>query len=309
MTESITTPTNDRSTALRLDITAFRTRYPRFNYIPTHHLHELIDILLANPTSPTTPDHHPSAQISNTLSHAPNKLVPWSAASYFNVHSAAEEADEFGDIHQWVSTSPLDGGGERGGDEDHWAQASYFNFENEEEDEEEEREEDEIWSVRRWLEVSALEDSDALREAVPEADEEAVEEEKEEQEEAVSGSATPEPSTTNGAQTPATRRLWSCVEPENPSRRPPIPLSSCANCRKGETYGAYYNAATHLRRSHFHGWIQESEDGRGFIKTTIRGGHGGGDDPPTSVLKQEWLKEIEEPVEGPAGYALLSIST
>ena len=54
-------------------------------------------------------------------------------------------------------------------------------------------------------------------------------------------------------------------------------------------YGAYYNAAAHLRRAHFH----PRKRGRKGKHDEKRGGKGGGDDPPMDILKQKWMKEVE----------------
>jgi hypothetical protein len=54
-------------------------------------------------------------------------------------------------------------------------------------------------------------------------------------------------------------------------------------------YGAYYNAAAHLRRAHFH----PRKRGRKGKNDEKRGGIGGGDHPPMEYLKQNWIKEVE----------------
>ena len=64
-------------------------------------------------------------------------------------------------------------------------------------------------------------------------------------------------------------------------------LSGCKACRSGKQYGAYYNAATHLRRAHFN----RREEVRS--KPEKREGKAAGDWPPMGWLKQQgWIKEI-----------------
>lgn len=70
-------------------------------------------------------------------------------------------------------------------------------------------------------------------------------------------------------------------------------LSNCKHCRNKKVYNAYYNAAAHLRRTHFHPRQRVKKGDVG----EKRGGHGGGDDPPMDYLRKHWIKEIE--VTGP----------
>lgn len=65
------------------------------------------------------------------------------------------------------------------------------------------------------------------------------------------------------------------------------PLSACKACSAGKTYGAYYNAAAHLRRTHFKPKVSRAM--RHDDKN--RGGKGGGDWPPMSELKL-WFEEV-----------------
>jgi hypothetical protein len=67
------------------------------------------------------------------------------------------------------------------------------------------------------------------------------------------------------------------------------PLSKCKACTSGKQYGAYYNAAAHLRRTHFkpkavRGKNKGANDER-------RGGKGGGDWPCMTDLKA-WFEEV-----------------
>ncbi|CAO2656973.1 Nn.00g057760.m01.CDS01 [Neocucurbitaria sp. VM-36] len=66
-------------------------------------------------------------------------------------------------------------------------------------------------------------------------------------------------------------------------------LANCKHCRNKKVYGAYYNAAAHLRRAHFH----PRKRGRKGKNDEKRGGIGGGDHPAMEYLKQHWIKEVE----------------
>ena len=66
-------------------------------------------------------------------------------------------------------------------------------------------------------------------------------------------------------------------------------LANCKHCRNQKAYGAYYNAAAHLRRAHFH----PRKRGPKGKRDEKRGGIGGGDDPTMDVLKQFWIREVE----------------
>ncbi|UPX11737.1 uncharacterized protein EKO05_0002328 [Ascochyta rabiei] len=68
-------------------------------------------------------------------------------------------------------------------------------------------------------------------------------------------------------------------------------LDSCKHCRNNKVYGAYYNAAAHLRRAHFH----PRKRGRKGKNDEKRGGIGGGDHPAMDWLKQHWIQEMEVP--------------
>jgi hypothetical protein len=93
----------------------------------------------------------------------------------------------------------------------------------------------------------------------------------------------------------ATIRKWIIIEPDislEDEYRPVLPLSKCKSCREQKkAYGAYYNAAAHLRRAHF---MPRERKGAYLDKDEKRGGKGAGDWPPMSVLKH-WMKEIEVP--------------
>ncbi|KAK0383290.1 hypothetical protein NLU13_9203 [Sarocladium strictum] len=79
-------------------------------------------------------------------------------------------------------------------------------------------------------------------------------------------------------------KRWVCSEPERPdpaAPQPVHPLSRCKACHSQKPYGAYYNAAAHLRRAHFN---------------PHRLGKASGDWPPMSVLK-DWMHEVRQPVD------------
>ncbi|KAF6833810.1 zinc finger protein [Colletotrichum musicola] len=79
-------------------------------------------------------------------------------------------------------------------------------------------------------------------------------------------------------------RRWVCTEPDGYSTslpQPVIPLSKCKACVTQKRYGAYYNAAAHLRRAHFN---------------PHRGGKASGDWPPMTILK-DWMREVRQSVD------------
>ncbi|CAM1509424.1 Fc.00g031630.m01.CDS01 [Cosmosporella sp. VM-42] len=88
---------------------------------------------------------------------------------------------------------------------------------------------------------------------------------------------------------PATVGIESTVKAVNP-------LNKCKACIQGKQYGAYYNAAAHLRRTHF-----KPKTPRGKSKASAdekRGGKGGGDWPSMADLKN-WFEEIQVGVDRP----------
>lgn len=81
-----------------------------------------------------------------------------------------------------------------------------------------------------------------------------------------------------------TRTVWVCKDRSADQKF----LSKCKACNEGKMYGAYYNAAAHLRRIHFHA-KEKGKKGKGSLKDKPRGGDGGGDDPPMEIIKL-WIE-------------------
>lgn len=88
------------------------------------------------------------------------------------------------------------------------------------------------------------------------------------------------------------RKVWVCVD-ISPDK---TFLANCKACRNGKRYGANYNAAAHLRRTHFNPCQRGRGRGRESEK---RGGKGGGNHPPMETLKH-WMVQKEEVVIGNA---------
>ena len=84
------------------------------------------------------------------------------------------------------------------------------------------------------------------------------------------------------------RKVWVCKD-RSPDQKF---LSKCKACNEVKVYGAYYNAAAHLRRIHFHA-KEKGRKSKGNSKAKPRGGDGGGDDPPMEILKL-WIEEKDQ---------------
>ena len=84
------------------------------------------------------------------------------------------------------------------------------------------------------------------------------------------------------------RKVWICIDGSDEKTM----LASCKACRNRKAYGAYYNAAAHLRRVHFN----PKEKGKKGKGASDRAGKGGGSWPPIEELKSKWMIEEEEHV-------------
>lgn len=85
----------------------------------------------------------------------------------------------------------------------------------------------------------------------------------------------------------AVHKAWICQDISEGQKF----LASCKKCTSGKKYNAYYNAAAHLRRTHFN---PKQKGGKGkMLPKEKRGGKGGGDQPSMETLKM-WMRETEE---------------
>lgn len=96
------------------------------------------------------------------------------------------------------------------------------------------------------------------------------------------------------------RKVWIC---QNPPDRPGW-LDSCKSCRNQKSYGANYNAAAHLRRTHFNP-CKNKRGGRNK-KNEGRGGMGGGHEPSMEILKHYMFERLERNVNGTSVWEVIS---
>ena len=94
-------------------------------------------------------------------------------------------------------------------------------------------------------------------------------------------------------------KKWVCIQPTQTIPdvpKPVVPLHKCKACTtQKKKYGAYYNAAAHLRRAHFRPKATKGRAKTNKVEDTQkRGGKAGGDWPSMAELKC-WMMEVEEP--------------
>jgi hypothetical protein len=102
-------------------------------------------------------------------------------------------------------------------------------------------------------------------------------------------------------------KKWICRDPDLygiPHQETAVKaLKDCKQCSQNKQYGAYYNAAAHLRRTHFKVKPRKGAGSKnGQLKVEEekekRGGKGGGDWPSMSELKL-WMVEVTVPMDQP----------
>jgi hypothetical protein len=87
-----------------------------------------------------------------------------------------------------------------------------------------------------------------------------------------------------------TRKVWITIDTSHDKSF----LANCKACQTGKRYNECYNAASHLRRMHFH--PHKRGERKMSAAEARRGGKPGDLDPPMDVLKANWLREVDEVV-------------
>jgi len=90
------------------------------------------------------------------------------------------------------------------------------------------------------------------------------------------------------------RKVWICIDASTDGKW----LENCKACRTQKRYGAYYNAAAHLRRAHFN---PRKRGRKARNEAEKRGGRGPGNWPPMEQLKEHWMREVEDDVNETSG--------
>lgn len=109
-------------------------------------------------------------------------------------------------------------------------------------------------------------------------------------------------------------KKWVCRDPNTAGISSEVEainaLDKCKQCKAGKQYGAYYNAAAHLRRTHFKAKPARGKAANGAAKNKNgtsdepaekRGGKGGGDWPPMVELKK-WMEEVQVSISEPGAF-------
>lgn len=91
-------------------------------------------------------------------------------------------------------------------------------------------------------------------------------------------------------------KKWVCITPPagyDSAVKPAVPLTRCKAChQQKKQYGAYYNAAAHLRRAHFRPKAKGRSKSGKLEDAAKRGGKAGGNWPTMEELKP-WMVEVE----------------